>query len=119
MLRNKKSWFVFAISILVSFIIIFFIAPSLWYLTLISFYFFILSHISFQYLNKKHQQSPNTFISQYMLVSMLKLILHLTVLVILFLLNTERFLIAGIFFFNYIIYTIYEASIWLSTKNKS
>jgi len=119
MFQNKKSWFVLTISILVSFTIIMFISQSLWYLAFISFYFYILSHISFRYLNKKHQQSPNRFISQYMLVSMLKLILHIAVLVILFLLYTERFLIAGIFFFNYIIYTIHEASFWLSTKNKT
>jgi len=118
MFRNKKSWLVLTMCSLISFLIIVIIAPSLWYLTFISFYFYSLSEISFQYLNKKHQQSPNRFISQYMLVSMLKLFLHIAVLVILFFFFTEHFLIAGIFFFNYIIYSIHEATLWLSIKSK-
>lgn len=116
---NNKLWLVLLINFVASIIIIFIVTPTVWYLSGISFYFFLLGVFSSFYLEKKLKTTPRRFISQYMLVSMLRLVLHLIVIVILFIFFKERFLIAGIFFLNYIISTFYEASQWLSTKNKS
>lgn len=118
-LKNPKHWLVLLLNAVLSLTLILLIAPPLWFLTIISIYFFLLGNISSFYLGKKIKTAPNRFISQYMLVSMVRLILHLIVIVLFFIFFEERFLIAGIFFLNYIISTIYEASMWLSTKNKS
>ncbi len=118
-LFQKKSWLVLMINLMVSLIIIGIYNFSLWYFITISLYFFILGTISYWYLNKKFINKPKRFISQYMLVSMIRLILHLSILIILFIYFKDRFLIAGLFFSNYIISTIYEASIWTSQKNKN
>lgn len=117
--KNNKHWLVLLLNAVLSLTVILLTAPPLWFLTIISIYFFLLGNISSFYLGKKIKSSPNRFISQYMLVSMVRLILHLIVIVMLFIFFEERFLIAGVFFLNYIISTIYEASMWLSTKNKS
>ena len=116
---TKKSWLVFIINLMVSLIIIGIYNFSLWFFSLISAYFFILSFFSFIYLRKIYISKPKRFIGQYMLISMMRLILHLTILVILFIYFKDKFLIAGLFFSNYIISTIYEASIWASSKNKN
>lgn len=116
---TKKSWLVFIINLLVSLIITGIYNFSLGYFSLISVYFFILSFFSFIYLRKIFIIKPKRFISQYMLVSMLRLIVHLIILVILFIYFKDKFLIAGLFFTNYIISTVYEASVWTSSKNKN
>lgn len=117
--KNNKHWLILLLNTVLSLTIILFIDPPLWFLSIISIYFYLIGTISSFYLSKKIISAPNRFISQYMLISMIKLVLHLVVLVILFIFFKNRFLIAGIFFLNYIISTIYEASLWLSTKNKS
>jgi len=117
-LFQKKSWLVLMINLAVSLLIIGIYNYLLWYFFTISIYFFILGIISYWHLNKVFTHKPNRFIGQYMLVSMIRLILHLSFLIILFIYFKDRFLIAGLFFSNYIISTIYEASIWTSSKNK-
>lgn len=116
---TKKSWLVFIINLIVSLIIIGIYNFSLWYFSFISVYFFMLSFFSFIYLRKIFISKPPRFISQYMLISMIRLILHLTILIILFIYFKEKFLIAGLFFSNYIISTINEAYTWSSSKNKN
>jgi hypothetical protein len=117
--KENKIWIVFLINLVLSLLIILLIAPSIWFISAISFYFFIISLISSLYLEKKLESAPKRFISQYMLVSMIRLLLHIILLVFLFLFFIDRFLIAGIFFLNYITSTIFEVSQWLTSKNKS
>ncbi|GAB4454738.1 MAG: hypothetical protein Fur0028_10080 [Bacteroidales bacterium] len=116
---KNKHWLVLLLNFVLSITIILIVAPQVWFLSGISVYFFLLGLISSIYLLKKLKTNPNRFISQYMLVSMLRLMFHLIAIVLLFVFFKERFLIAGIFFLNYIISTLYEATQWLSTKNKS
>lgn len=116
---NKKSFILLLFNLLLSLAIILIISPKVWFLSFIAVYFYILGIFSSVYLEKKLKSSPNKFISQYMIVSMFRLVLHIIIIILLFLNLEERFIIAGIFFLNYITSTIFEANEWLSTKNKS
>lgn len=116
---KNKHWLVLLLNFVLSITIILIVTPQVWFLSGISVYFFLLGLISSIYLAQKLKTNPNRFISQYMLVSMIRLMLHLIAIVLLFIFFKERFLIAGIFFLNYTTSTIYEATQWLSTKNKS
>lgn len=115
---KKKSWLVLVINLVISFLIICIFNYLLWYFLTIPIYFFIVSTISHWYLNKVLTHKPNQFISRYMLLTMIRLIIHIVVIIVLFIHFKEKFLIAGLFFINYLVSTTYEVVIWSSSNRK-
>lgn len=114
----KQSLILLCISLILSYFIIFLFNQGKEWLAIIPLYFYLLSFASFKFLKMRHKKTPTLFISSYLAVTMIRLFLHLTAIVVLFIYTKEKYLIATLFFVNYIIYTVYEVFKWTS-KNEN
>jgi|GEM_PF-5173889 hypothetical protein len=118
-MKFKQSAILIITSFLLSYLIIFLFNQGKEWLLIVPFYFYILFFISLNYLNRKQKKSPSLFISAYLAITMIRLLLLVTTIVILFIYMKEKYLIVSLFFVNYIIFSIFEVFKFLSKNEKS
>jgi hypothetical protein len=116
---KKTSLLILLLTILLSAIIIFFITSKSWFLLAIPFYFYGVSFIGYIYLDKQNRKSPAKFISTYLLVSTLKLFLHLAIILTLLFTCNQKVLLAILFLINYFVFSFYEVISWIKSTQKS